>query len=186
MRGSSEGRSPTRSSQSRQHFARNLSASSTWAGASSGSTPHSDISCKVPPTRCTQFKAPARDDVEHGSPFRDSYRMVVAERHAHSGVADTDSLGRRRDGGEKHLGRAHVRVFEQASGARRPRRRRSPSFRRRPLGRCSSRSLAVRSRAFRTRTGLQRSSRTSRRQPYGNRRCRRTATCPRFIACAYR
>ncbi len=44
---------------SRQQCPMNLSASSTWGVVSSGSTPHSDSSCAVPPRAAPRFSRPS-------------------------------------------------------------------------------------------------------------------------------
>ena len=53
------------------------------------------------------------DDVEHRGALGHPHRVVVAERHAHRGVADADARRLRRHRGEEDLRRAHVRVLDE-------------------------------------------------------------------------
>ena len=57
-----------------------------------------------------EVEAPVGDDVEHGGPLGHPGRVVVVEGHAHHPVADADSRGPGRHGGQEDLRCAHVRV----------------------------------------------------------------------------
>jgi hypothetical protein len=72
------------------------------------------------PAPGAEVEATSRQDVEHRGALRDPDRVVVVERHAHHAVPDSDAGRLRRDPGEEHLGRAHVRIPLQAVVLDRP------------------------------------------------------------------
>ena len=53
----------------------------------------------------------ALDQVERGDALGDAGRVVVFRRHQADAVAEADSLGALRAGGEENLGRRGVRIF---------------------------------------------------------------------------
>src|SRR5215207_4786597 len=84
-----------------------VSASLTWGVVSSGSTPHSDISCAVPPRAAPRLSRPA----EMMSSI--AARSATRTGWLYPNGMHSDARRLRRHRGQEDLGRAHVRVLDE-------------------------------------------------------------------------